>query len=120
VDETIPKLKIQATVALLVMVTVFTGITAEWLVDSIDGLVSSGTISREFVALILLVSPSPFPTEQETVGILLVMKLLVGNAAEHVTAVTVSVKNKLNLAITVAVGSSIQIALFVLPVSPLC
>jgi Ca2+:H+ antiporter len=41
---------------------------------------------------------------------------LVGNAAEHVTAVTVSVKNKLDLAITVAVGSSIQIALFVLPV----
>jgi len=94
-DETIPKLKIQATVALLVLVTVFTGITAEWLVDSIDGLTSSGAISREFVALILLP--------------------LVGNAAEHVTAVTVSVKNKLDLAITVAVGSSIQIALFVLP-----
>ena len=31
------------------------------------------------------------------------------------TAVTVSVKNKLDLAITVAVGSSIQIALFVIP-----
>ncbi|KAG8690093.1 hypothetical protein FRC11_013882, partial [Ceratobasidium sp. 423] len=72
-----------------------TGVTAEWLVDSIDGLTSGGNISREFVALILLP--------------------LVGNAAEHVTAVTVSVKNKLDLAITVAVGSSIQIALFVLP-----
>ncbi|KAG8712400.1 hypothetical protein FRC08_014648 [Ceratobasidium sp. 394] len=94
-DETVPKLKTQATLGLLVLVTVLTGITAEWLVDSIDGLTSSGTISREFVALILLP--------------------LVGNAAEHVTAVTVSVKNKLDLAITVAVGSSIQIALFVLP-----
>ncbi|CAE6432940.1 unnamed protein product [Rhizoctonia solani] len=94
-DETIPKLKIQATVILLATVTVLTGVTAEWLVDSIDGLTSGGNISREFVALILLP--------------------LVGNAAEHVTAVTVSVKNKLDLAITVAVGSSIQIALFVLP-----
>ncbi|CCO36169.1 Vacuolar calcium ion transporter AltName: Full=Vacuolar Ca(2+)/H(+) exchanger [Rhizoctonia solani AG-1 IB] len=94
-DETVPKLKIQATMILLATVTVFTGITAEWLVDSIDGLTKSGNISREFVALILLP--------------------LVGNAAEHVTAVTVSVKNKLDLAITVAVGSSIQIALFVLP-----
>lgn len=56
-DETIPKLKIQATVLLLVVVTVLTGITAEWLVDSIDGLTKSGNISREFVALILLVSP---------------------------------------------------------------
>jgi Ca2+:H+ antiporter len=34
---------------------------------------------------------------------------------KHVTAVTVSVKNKLDLAMTVAVGSSIQIALFVIP-----
>jgi len=40
---------------------------------------------------------------------------IVGNAAEHVTAVTVSVKDKLNLSLGVAVGSSIQIALFVIP-----
>ena len=40
---------------------------------------------------------------------------IVGNAAEHVTAVTVSVKDKLDLSIGVAVGSSIQIALLVIP-----
>jgi Ca2+:H+ antiporter len=40
---------------------------------------------------------------------------IVGNAAEHVTAVTVAVKDKLDLSIGVAVGSSIQIALFVIP-----
>lgn len=84
-----------AAFALLVVVTVITGLTANFLVDSIGGLTATGTISSEFVALILLP--------------------LVGNAAEHVTAVTVSVKNKLDLAITVAVGSSIQIALFVIP-----
>ncbi|KAG8744213.1 hypothetical protein FRC10_010575 [Ceratobasidium sp. 414] len=104
-DETVPKLKPQATLALLVLVTVLTGITAEWLVDSIDGLTSSGTISREFQF------PCPYPLRSSFAS----SYPLVGNAAEHVTAVTVSVKNKLDLAITVAVGSSIQIALFVLP-----
>ncbi|KAF9450331.1 calcium/proton exchanger [Macrolepiota fuliginosa MF-IS2] len=84
------------TVALLVVVTVLVGVTAEWLVDSIDGLTDKGVISKEFVGIILLP--------------------IVGNAAEHVTAVTVSVKDKLNLSLSVAAGSSLQIALFVIPV----
>jgi len=70
-------------------------ITAEWLVDSIDGLAEGGVISKEFIGVILLP--------------------IVGNAAEHVTAVAVSVKDKLTLSLGVAVGSSIQIALFVIP-----
>jgi Ca2+:H+ antiporter len=39
----------------------------------------------------------------------------VGNAAEHSTAVLVAMKNKMDLAINIAVGSSIQVALFVAP-----
>lgn len=62
-------------------------VTAEFLVDSIDGMTNSGGISKEFVGVILLP--------------------IVGNAAEHATAVTVSVKDKLNLSLGVAVGSSI-------------
>ena len=38
-----------------------------------------------------------------------------GNAAEHVTAVVVSYKNKMDLAIGVSLGSSMQIALLVTP-----
>ena len=38
-----------------------------------------------------------------------------GNAAEHATAVTVACKDKMDLAIGVAIGSSMQIALLVLP-----
>jgi len=79
----------------LVVVTVLVAVTAEFLVDSINGLTASGAISKEWVGLILLP--------------------IVGNAAEHVTAVTVSVKDKLDLSIGVAVGSSIQISLFVIP-----
>ncbi|KAF7985745.1 hypothetical protein HWV62_2364 [Athelia sp. TMB] len=104
-----PKMGVWMTFGLLVAITVLVAITAEFLVDSIDGLTSSGAISKEFVGLILLP--------------------IVGNAAEHVTAVTVSVKDKLTLSLGVAVGSSIvsvipkkisnskltQIALFVIP-----
>jgi Ca2+:H+ antiporter len=111
-DEEIPELSLPVTIVLLVVVTVFVAVTAEWLVDSISGLTDSGGISKEFIGLILLP--------------------IVGNAAEHVTAVTVSVKDKLTLSLGVAVGSSIvssllsncsildllplqQIALFVIP-----
>ncbi len=41
---------------------------------------------------------------------------IVGNAAEHATAVTVAMKDKMDLSVSVAVGSSMQIALFVAPV----
>lgn len=40
---------------------------------------------------------------------------IVGNAAEHATAVTVAMKDKMDLSVSVAVGSSMQIALFVAP-----
>lgn len=40
---------------------------------------------------------------------------IVGNAAEHATAVTVAMKDKMDLSVSVAVGSSLQIALFVAP-----
>lgn len=41
---------------------------------------------------------------------------LFGNAAEHASAVTVAMKNKMDLSVSVAVGSSMQVALFVAPV----
>ena len=50
---------------------------------------------------------------QVFVGVILVA--LVGNAAEHSSAVMVALKNKMDLAYGIAVGSSLQIALFVAP-----
>jgi Ca2+:H+ antiporter len=47
------------------------------------------------------------------VGVILIP--VIGNAAEHLTAVTVAMKNKMDLSIGIAVGSSTQIALFVAP-----
>ncbi|KAJ6582468.1 Sodium/calcium exchanger protein-domain-containing protein [Mycena vulgaris] len=90
-----PQLNGWICMGLLISVTVLVAITAEYLVKSINGLTESGPIKKEFVGIILLP--------------------IVGNAAEHVSAVTVAMKDKLTLSIGVAVGSSIQIALFVIP-----
>lgn len=79
----------------LIVVTVMVAICAEYLVNSIDSIVETAHISKTFIGLILLP--------------------IVGNAAEHVTAVVVSYKGKMDLAIGVAIGSSMQIALLVTP-----
>ncbi len=47
------------------------------------------------------------------VGVILVA--IIGNAAEHSTAVLMAMKNRMDAAVSIAVGSSIQIALFVAP-----
>lgn len=78
-----------AAVILLLVSTGLVAICAEFLVGSINYLVANTGVSEAFVGLIILP--------------------IVGNAAEHVTAVTVASKNKMDLAIGVAVGSSIQI-----------
>jgi Ca2+:H+ antiporter len=40
---------------------------------------------------------------------------ILGNAAEHVTAVTAAMKNRMDLSLSIAIGSSVQVALFVAP-----
>lgn len=82
-------------VILLLLSTGLVAVCAEFMVASINGLVATSSVGEVFIGLIILP--------------------IVGNAAEHVTAITVAMKNKMDLAIGVAVGSSIQIALFVTP-----
>lgn len=82
-------------IALLLVSTALVALCAEFLVGSIDYLIANSGVSQAFIGLIILP--------------------IVGNAAEHVTAVTVAAKNKMDLAINIALGSSIQIALFVTP-----
>ncbi|KAL6789466.1 Ca2+ transporter [Trichoderma sp. SZMC 28013] len=94
-EEEEPQLHISVAVATLAISTAIIGLCAEYMVDSIDTITQNGALSEEFVGLILLP--------------------IVGNAAEHVTAVTVAVKDKMDLAIGVAVGSSMQVALLLIP-----
>merc|ERR1712039_764027 len=52
------------------------------------------------------------------IGIILLP--IVGNACEHAAAVRFAMQDKLGLSVSIAVGSSTQIALFVVPFSVLC
>src|ERR1043165_2029992 len=47
------------------------------------------------------------------VGVFVVAVL--GNAAEHATAITMAIKNRMDLSVSIAIGSSVQVALFVAP-----
>lgn len=94
-EEEEPQLSPWAAAGVLVVVTIAVAVCAEFLVDSIDSLVETAHISKTFIGLILLP--------------------IVGNAAEHVTAVVVAIKDKMDLAMGVAIGSSMQIALLVTP-----
>lgn len=92
-EEETPSLTIIGAVITLTISTVFIALCAEYMVSAINAVAKS--VSQEFIGLILLP--------------------IVGNAAEHATAVTVAIKDKMDLSIGVAVGSSLQIALLVLP-----
>ncbi|KAF4496794.1 Ca2+:H+ antiporter, partial [Fusarium agapanthi] len=94
-EEEEPQLHFWVAIATLTIATVLIALCAEFMVDSIDAVTKTGGVSEEFVGLILLP--------------------IVGNAAEHATAVTVAIKDKMDLAIGVAVGSSMQVALFLIP-----
>lgn len=90
-----PNLTVWGALITLAISTTLVAFCSEFMVSSIDGFTRDAHISTTFVGLILLP--------------------IVGNAAEHATAVTVAIKDKMDLSIGVAVGSSMQIALLVLP-----
>ena len=75
--------------------TVFISILSDYLVATIEGASASWDFSVAFISVILLP--------------------IVGNAAEHASAVMFAMKNKMDISLGVAVGSSTQIALLVIP-----
>lgn len=90
-----PEMSRTAAVVMLLLSTGLVAVCAEFLVDNIPEMIASSAVSQAFIGLIVLP--------------------IVGNAAEHVTAVTMATKNKMDLAIGVSVGSSIQIGMPVVP-----
>ena len=81
---------------LLILSTALVGWMAHVLVHNLEAAVHELGVPELFVGVILL----PF----------------FGNAAEHFAAVIVAGKDKMDLSIAIAIGSSVQIALFVAPV----
>jgi Ca2+:H+ antiporter len=76
-DDEEPHMSPWAAAGVLIVTTLLVSVCADYLVESIDSLVERAHISRNFIGLILIP--------------------IVGNAAEHVTAVVVAVKNKMDL-----------------------
>jgi|TARA_B100001996_G_scaffold62290_1_gene44569 Ca2+:H+ antiporter len=80
---------------LLIISTIFVSWMAEIMVHSVEAAGESLGLPAVFIGVILLP--------------------LFGNAAEHFTAVVVAAKDRMDLSIGIAVGSSVQIAAFVAP-----
>ncbi len=82
--------------AVLALATVGVAVVSEILIGAIMPLTEGGLVSQAFLGLIVIP--------------------IIGNAAEHASAVAVARKGKVDLALQIAMGSSTQVALFVAPV----
>merc|ERR1712232_1420027 len=80
---------------LLAISTVVTSFATDNLIKAIEDTVEVWGLSQEFIGIIMLP--------------------IIGNAAEHYTAITVAMRNKMDLSIGVACGSSCQMGLLVTP-----
>ncbi|MCL6445270.1 MAG: calcium/proton exchanger [Alicyclobacillus sp.] len=83
-------------VALLLGSTVLVSIESEWLVDTLKQVSHSFGWSDVFMGVVVVA--------------------VVGNAAEHASAVWMAWKNRMDLSLEIAVGSSLQVAMFVAPI----
>lgn len=81
---------------LLLVATIGIVFMSEALVETVDSVANGAGLSEFFVGIIII----PF----------------IGNVAEHVVAVRVALKNRMDLSLSISLGSSLQVALFVAPV----
>lgn len=94
-DDEEPNLTTTAALALLTVTTVIVATCSEFLSDALEGALEGSSMSKAFVGIILLP--------------------IVGNACEHAAAIRFAMQDKMGLAVGIAVGSSVQIALCVVP-----
>lgn len=90
------KWSLKKSIFVLAIATILIAIESEFLVSGVDSLTATLGLSEFFVGIIIIP--------------------IIGNAAEHSTAVVMAMKNKMDVAVEIAVGSSLQIILFVAPV----
>ncbi len=89
------KWSIQKSIIVLVAATVGVAIVSEVLVGAVEHVTESLGLTEFFIGIIVIP--------------------LVGNVAEHLVAVEVAIKNDMKLSLSVSMGSSLQVALFVAP-----
>ncbi|KAM0952446.1 putative calcium/proton exchanger, sodium/calcium exchanger membrane region [Dioscorea sansibarensis] len=94
-EEGMPEVTQWEAIAWLAVLTTWVSILSGYLVDAIQGASESLSLPVAFISVILLP--------------------IVGNAAEHASAIMFAMKNKLDITLGVAIGSSTQISMFVIP-----
>ena len=82
-------------ITILLIATALVAVLSEFLVGTIENVRDSVGLTEVFVGVIVVA--------------------IVGNAAEHSTAILMAMKDKMDLSVGIAIGSSLQIALFVAP-----
>ncbi|GFY97273.1 cation exchanger 5 [Actinidia rufa] len=94
-DEEAPEITQWEAIGWLAVLTLWVSVLSGYLVDAIGGASDSLNMPVSFISVILLP--------------------IVGNAAEHASAIMFAMKNKLDITLGVAIGSSTQISMFVIP-----
>ncbi|XP_009795738.1 vacuolar cation/proton exchanger 3 [Nicotiana tabacum] len=94
-EEEAPEISKWGSIIWLSILTLWIAVLSEYLVNAIEGASVALSIPVSFISVILLP--------------------IVGNAAEHAGAVMFAVKDKLDISLGVAIGSSTQIAMFGIP-----
>lgn len=94
-DEEEKVLGLNGALVWMAIITAFISVLSEYLVDAIHGAAAGWGVPELFIGVILIP--------------------IAGNAAEHSTAVVAAWHNKMELSMGVAVGSSVQVAVFVIP-----
>jgi Ca2+:H+ antiporter len=91
---------------------------AQWSVGRAAAVLAGATVAIAWISEILVGAIEPtthaLGLTDAFVGVFVVA--ILGNAAEHATAVTAAMKNRMDLSLSIAIGSSVQVALFVAPV----
>lgn len=95
-EENNAKWSLKKAISVLIISTILIAIESEFLVSGIESITSSLGLSEFFVGIIIIP--------------------IIGNAAEHSTGIVMAMKNKMDVALEIAIGSSLQIILFVAPI----
>uniref|UniRef100_M1AIW4 Vacuolar cation/proton exchanger n=1 Tax=Solanum tuberosum TaxID=4113 RepID=M1AIW4_SOLTU len=94
-EEEAPEITQWEAIGWLAVLTIWISVLSGYLVDAIEGASDSLNMPMSFISVILLP--------------------IVGNAAEHASAIMFAMKDKLDITLGVAIGSSTQISMFVIP-----
>ena len=94
-DEEVEHWPRSKSVVVLIAATAVVALLSEFLVGTIEAVRTTLGLTEAFVGVIVVA--------------------IIGNAAEHSTAIVMALKNKMDLSVGIAIGSSLQVALFVAP-----